>query len=116
MIKCPDKINCYFHELAPQPPVPGTMINPAICTGITGLLVGIGIGIGFGALIFNPYRAGKVGGGIWFGKRRRKRSLISGEDDDDDYEEFFNVQDKIMSDIDDAKDLYDDIEDDVELE
>ena len=99
--------------LAPQPPVPGASINPAICSGITGLLVGIGIGIGFGALIFNPYRSGRVGGGIWFGKKRRKRSLMSDDEYDD---EFFNEHDKIMGDIGNAKDLYDDIEEDDEYE
>ena len=76
-------------------------------------MVGIGIGIGFGALIFNPYRPGRVGGGIWFGKKRRKRSLIS--DDDYDYD-YFNEHDKIFGHIDDAKDLYDDIEDDDEFD
>ena len=52
-----------------------------------------------------------MGGGIWFGKKRRKRSLISDDDYDDDY---FN--DKILGHIDDAKDLYDDIEDDDEFD
>ena len=93
---------CFF-ILAPQPPVPGSTINPTICAGITGLLVGIGIGIGFGALIFNPYRAGKVGGGIWFGKKRRKRGVII----DEDYDEVFEEQDKILETIEEAKDRYD---------
>ena len=96
-------IFCFF-ILAPQPPVPGSTINPTICAGITGLLVGIGIGIGFGALIFNPYRAGKVGGGIWFGKKRRKRGVDA---IDEDYEELFDEQDKILETIEEAKDRYD---------
>ena len=54
-----------------------------------------------------------MGGGIWFGKKRRKRSLIS--DDDYDYD-YFNEHDKILGHIDDAKDLYDDIEDDDEFD
>ena len=54
-----------------------------------------------------------MGGGIWFGKKRRKRSLISDDEYDD---EFFNEHDKIMRDIGDAKDLYDDIDEDDELE
>ena len=54
-----------------------------------------------------------MGGGIWFGKKRRKRSLIS--DDDYDYD-YFNEHDKIFEHIDDAKDLYDDIEDDDEFD
>ena len=69
-------------------------------------MVGIGIGIGFGALIFNPYRAGKVGGGIWFGKRRRKRSIMT--DDDDDYEEFLDEQNKIIESIEKSRDRYED--------
>ena len=54
-----------------------------------------------------------MGGGIWFGKKRRKRGLMSDDDYDDD---FFYEQDKIMGDIDDAKEFYDDIEDDDETE
>ena len=49
------------------------------------------MGIGFGALMFDCYRNGRVGGGIWFGKRRRRRSVgeeIEGSDlDDDDFED-----------------------------
>ena len=41
------------------------------------------MGIGFGALMFDCYRNGRIGGGIWFGKRRRKRSATPDEDDDD---------------------------------
>ena len=54
-----------------------------------------------------------MGGGLWFGKKRRKRSLISDDDYDDDY---FNEHDKILGHIDDAKDLYDDMEDDDEFD
>lgn len=66
---------------------PSSILSPAICAGITGLVVGTGIGIGIGALIFNrPWNRGNIGGGIWFGKRR-KRDLwnIIAEDDDDDW-------------------------------
>merc|ERR1712141_161261 len=90
---------------APQPPGPRAIINPAICTGITGLLVGIGIGIGFGALIFNPFRSGRVGGGLWFGKKRRKRSMISDEDIVDD-------QGNIIEVIDDERHRYDEDDED----
>ena len=38
-----------------------------------GLLIGIGMGIGFGALIFHPFSSSSLGGGIWFGKKRKKR-------------------------------------------
>ncbi|XP_059093043.1 uncharacterized protein LOC131888252 [Tigriopus californicus] len=63
---------------------PSSIMSPAICSGITGLVVGTGIGIGIGALIFNrPWNRGNVGGGIWFGKRR-KRDLWNHEEEDDD--------------------------------
>ena len=74
----------------------GAFISPTICAGVTGLLVGIGMGIGFGALMFDCYRNGRVGGGIWFGKRRRRRSAgLWGDDDDED-------EDLILDDIDKA--------------
>ena len=67
-------------------------------------MVGIGIGIGFGALIFNPFRSGKVGGGLWFGKKRRKRSMLT----DEDYEDLFEEQDKIIESIEEARGRYED--------
>ena len=80
---------------------------PAIVSGVCGLLVGIGIGIGFGALIFNPYRAGKVGGGIWFGKKRRKRGILY----DEDNEEYVDEKNKIIDSIDEANYRYEDDDD-----
>ena len=56
-----------------------TVINPAICAGISGLLLGTGIGIGFGALIFDCYRNGRIGGGIWFGRKKRSASQEDSE-------------------------------------
>lgn len=94
-----------------MPSTPSMPISPALCSGIIGLVVGIGLGkiqktnyeagtyrfkdfpgIGFGALIFDrPWRNnGGVGGGIWFGKRRRRRDtrrIISDEEEDEDYSE-----------------------------
>ena len=75
----------------------GAFISPTICAGVTGLLVGIGMGIGFGALMFDCYRNGRVGGGIWFGKRRKRRSIWNDSDDSDD---------EILSDIDKAAAKY----------
>ena len=100
-------LKCDLLLLAPQPRAQGMTINPTICAGVTGLLVGIGMGIGFGALIFSPWlRAGKggVGGGLWFGKRRRKRSLMT----DEDYDELFEEHDKIIESIEDARGRYED--------
>ena len=54
---------------------------PAIVSGVCGLLVGIGIGIGFGALIFHPFNSNGLGGGIWFGRKRRKRQAKHRKDD-----------------------------------
>lgn len=62
----------------------GTVINPVICAGISGLLLGTGIGIGFGALIFDCYRNGRVGGGIWFGRKKRS---VSEDDENEDFED-----------------------------
>ena len=68
---------------------------------MTGLLVGIGMGIGFGALMFDCYRNGRLGGGIWFGKRRRRRSVGEEFEGSDFEEEDFEDSD-ILDEIDKA--------------
>ena len=78
-----------------------------MCAGITGLLVGIGIGIGFGALIFNPFRAGKVGGGLWFGKKRRKRG-VQEDDDEDLYDTVLEEDIKVVESIARARHMFED--------
>ena len=55
----------------------GPLFNPALVSGVCGLLVGVGIGIGFGALIFHPFNSGNIGGGVWFGKRRKKNCTMT---------------------------------------
>ena len=66
----------------------GTVVNPVICAGISGLLLGTGIGIGFGALIFDCYRNGRLGGGIWFGRKKRSAANPpSRDEDEDDFED-----------------------------
>ena len=58
---------------------------PAIISGVCGLLIGIGMGIGFGALIFHPFSSSSLGGGIWFGKKRKKRDSKYGNTKSNQY-------------------------------
>jgi hypothetical protein len=54
------------------------VVGPAVCAGVTGLLLGTGIGIGLGALIFDRrwyynrhHGHHGFGAGVWVGRRRR---------------------------------------------
>ena len=71
-----------------------------------GLLAGIGIGIGFGALIFHPFNSNSIGGGIWLGKKRRKRYTKANYIENEDLAT--NEQNSlILTRIDEASKLYD---------
>ena len=92
-------------NLVPQALVLGSITNPVISIGITGVLVGIRALIDVGILIYNPYLVDGVGVKIWQMKHQ-KRSMDAMQI----MKIFFGGKDNIDEPIDDAKQRYDYIE------
>ena len=94
--------------LPSQYPLKGILSTPVVISGVCGLLFGIGIGIGFGALIFHPFYSGDIGGGIWFGKKRRKRQAKNKYTTSNDYAwKNEHENNLILKKIEQAKQLFD---------
>ena len=101
-------VYCYLTARPIHTPIGEYCNIPAIISGVCGLLVGIGMGIGFGALIFHPFNSNSLGGGIWFGKKRRKRHSKDQHTKSDSYTlQMDHKNTLILQKIDQAKQLYD---------
>ena len=102
------KLFCHMYvevNSVPQALVLGSITNPVISIGITGVLVGIRALIDVGILIYNPYLVDGVGVKIWQMKHQ-KRSMDAMQI----IKMFFGGKDNIDEPIDDAIQRYDYIE------